>query len=153
MTQGIFDVLTKNISSYPSNLRFKKPQSIRSACKQTFPHYNAKKDIIYMPKRAVYKNEGEYIHDYLHEASHWTGHETRLDRYSLYDKDNYWYSREEVIAESSAFFLSQLLNVSFDKEKSIQYIDEYSKNIKITQMIVEEMQEAINFLLPLFGDN
>ena len=46
----------------------------------------------------------------LHETSHWTGHETRLDR--LTEKNKKGYAFEELVAELSAAILCVMLGVS-----------------------------------------
>jgi len=74
------------------------------------PSYSPKEDVIRMPEAASFNTLNDYYATALHELSHWTGSEKRLDR--SFDDSKSWgdeaYAAEELVAElSSAFMTAQ----------------------------------------------
>ena len=71
--------------------------------------YNPKLDFISIPRIDDYSQEEEYYQTFFHECVHATGHSSRLNRDTL-ESINFFgddsYSREELIAEMGASFLS-----------------------------------------------
>lgn len=74
--------------------------------------YMPQRDVIQMPLLDAFKDTktysaaAGYAAVLLHEAIHWTGHPTRLDRISLNKEDNKAeYAFEELVAELGASFL------------------------------------------------
>lgn len=68
--------------------------------------YSPLKDVVYMPERDSFESPESFYNTLFHELTHSTGHETRLKR----DLKNHFgspdYSREELVAEMGACFLS-----------------------------------------------
>jgi antirestriction protein ArdC len=71
--------------------------------------YSPERDVIQMPAPATFRTAEDYHHTLFHEMIHATGHGSRLDREGVtkpvrFGSDRY--SREELIAELGAAFLS-----------------------------------------------
>jgi len=68
--------------------------------------YSPMQDLITMPRAETFDNEEEYYSTLFHEFAHSTGHESRLKR----DLEGWFesedYSKEELVAEMAAAFLS-----------------------------------------------
>ena len=84
--------------------------------------YNHITDIITLPEQKAFKStEGTAKQNYygtkLHEISHWTGHESRLNR-NLSKKDKIRYAKEELIAEFTATLLSAYYGIEHTPLKS-----------------------------------
>lgn len=78
-------------------------------------YYDPKEDKIALPPRNSFKNDKAFLGVLLHEMSHSTGHEGRIERKirNLFGSDDY--AKEELRAELSSFFLLSDLGIS-DKE-------------------------------------
>lgn len=70
------------------------------------PAYSRVRDTIYMPDKAAFINDGEYYSTVMHEMSHWTGHESRLNRDLVGSFGSAKYAQEELIAELSSYMLA-----------------------------------------------
>ena len=79
-------------------------------------YYQPSGDFIHMPERAAFSATKtssateNYYSTLLHESAHATGHKSRLDRLDL--KNRKGYAFEELVAELSAAFLCNQLDVS-----------------------------------------
>ena len=73
--------------------------------------YSPLRDCVTMPDMDSFFNEYEYIATFLHEASHASGHESRLNRKLDGGFGSERYAREELRAEISAAFLAQSLGL------------------------------------------
>ena len=79
-------------------------------------YYSPAGDFIHMPERAAFSATKtstateNYYSTLLHESAHCTGHSSRLDRLDL--KNRKGYAFEELVAELSAAFLCNQLDVS-----------------------------------------
>lgn len=79
-------------------------------------YYQPAGDFIHMPERAAFSATKtssateNYYSTLLHESAHATGHKSRLDRLDLKNKKGYAF--EELVAELSAAFLCNQLDVS-----------------------------------------
>ncbi len=74
--------------------------------------YNIGGDYIQLPQKTAFAAESDYYSTAMHELSHWTGHETRLNRLNKLarfgDKS---YSMEELVAELGASYLTATLGI------------------------------------------
>jgi antirestriction protein ArdC len=70
------------------------------------PLYSPKEDLIRMPLKEQFHTPIDYYSTLLHEMTHWTGHETRLDRLKQGGFASKSYAHEELVAELGSVFLS-----------------------------------------------
>ena len=84
--------------------------------------YHPARDVIHMPPINTFLDAGGYYATLAHEAIHWTGHETRLDRLSK-GRDREAYAREELVAEIGACMTSIILGLTPDFEQSGAYVE------------------------------
>jgi antirestriction protein ArdC len=71
--------------------------------------YSPRDDMIRMPPPGMFRSSEEYYHTLFHEMTHATGHTSRLDREGITNPIKFGserYSKEELIAELGAAFLS-----------------------------------------------
>lgn len=69
-------------------------------------YYDPSNDTITIPKHESFIDTEAYYSTLLHEMSHWTGHSSRLNRPSTFNRKSASYAFEELIAEISTMFLS-----------------------------------------------
>ncbi len=70
--------------------------------------YHPIKDLIQLPTKAQFHDEGGYYATALHELSHWSGHASRLQREGVVSPSPFGkpgYAFEELVAEMGAAFL------------------------------------------------
>jgi len=75
-------------------------------------YYNPRLDYVAIPALADFESVPAFQSTLLHEAAHWTGHSTRLDRQFGKRFGDAAYAFEELVAELSAAFLCADLGVS-----------------------------------------
>jgi antirestriction protein ArdC len=69
-------------------------------------------DYIQMPPKSAFESEVAYYSTLAHEACHWTGHESRLDRLKKNARfGDAAYAFEELVAEIGGCFLCSELNI------------------------------------------
>ena len=97
--------------------------------------YRPSSDYINMPPRELFiatttsTATENYYSTLLHESAHATGHTSRLDRLDL--KNEKGYAFEELVAELSAAFLCNLLQVSSEpREDHAHYLSGWLKALK-----------------------
>ena len=95
-------------------------------------YYQPAGDFIHMPERAAFSATKtssateNYYSTLLHESAHATGHKSRLDRLDLKNKKGYAF--EELVAELSAAFLCNQLDVSgAPRDDHAQYLASWLK--------------------------
>lgn len=92
--------------------------------------YKPKEDIILMPEREKFISNEAYFETVLHEMTHWTEHETRLnwDR----TKQENSYALGELIAELGACYLMSELGIPLSDtwENSASYLQHWIKAMK-----------------------
>ncbi len=117
--------------------------------------YHTGRDVVLMPPFAAFESGESFYETVLHELTHWTRHETRLDR-DLGSKT--WgdpgYAMEEIVAEMAATFLCADLSVSPTvREDHAQYIAGWLKVLKHDNRAVfsaaAHAQRAADFLWQL----
>ena len=72
-------------------------------------YYSPKDDVIRMPAPSTFHSQEDYYHSLYHEMTHAAGHSSRLDREGITQQAKFGseqYSKEELIAELGAAFLS-----------------------------------------------
>jgi antirestriction protein ArdC len=71
--------------------------------------YSPRDDVIRMPSPSAFRSQEDYYHSLYHEMTHAAGHSSRLDREGITQHAKFGserYSKEELIAELGAAFLS-----------------------------------------------
>ncbi len=110
--------------------------------------YAPSQDRITMPNRELFIDTKtstateNYYSTSCHEHAHWTGHKSRLDRLELKNKKGY--SFEELVAELSAAFLCNQLDISSSpREDHAQYLASWLKALgNDTDFIFKAAAEA-----------
>jgi antirestriction protein ArdC len=114
--------------------------------------YSPTEDYIGIPDLQMFKSTQSYASTLLHELSHSTGHESRLNRDLGGKFGSESYAKEEVIAELSNMFLCSHLHIQNEQRQSEAYIknwlvDSLKAEPKILWKIASEAQKAFNFLV------
>lgn len=86
-------------------------------------------DKIHTPMKENFLSEPDYYSTILHELSHWTGGEKRLNRESV---KNYKEQRplEELNAEIGSYLLCKDLKIDFNPQNTISYVKSWASAIK-----------------------
>jgi antirestriction protein ArdC len=115
------------VDQYVTNLSFDIRHSTEGGA-----YYQPANDFIHMPQRDQFFATATstatecYYSTLLHEAAHCTGHKSRLDRLDLKNKKGYAF--EELVAELSAAFLCNHLDVSSSpRADHAQYLGSWLK--------------------------
>jgi antirestriction protein ArdC len=124
------------------------------------PSYNPLHDYIIMPDIKSFKSSDCYYSTLFHEAIHWTGHKSRLDRF----KDislrfgSEVYSKEELTAELGSSFLCHITGI--EKElinNHASYIKGWLEVLKNDKKLIIQAStqagKAVDFLLSLSMNN
>lgn len=120
------------------------------------PAYNPRTDAIRLPLVERFVSLGDYFSAAFHEATHSTGHESRLNRPGIASYDyfgSHKYSDEELVAEFGSTLLTSVLGVATDEtvECSAAYIDEWRKRLsddpKLAIHAAQRAQVAADFIL------
>ncbi len=104
----------------------------------------------------TFASEEAYFHVLYHEITHSGGHAKRLNRSSVTDPQPFgsWiYSKEELIAEMGAGFLSNLMGLQSEAELSgaAAYIQGWLKVLRNDKRLVieaaQKAQQAVDYIL------
>lgn len=79
-------------------------------------YYSRTNDEIVLPLRAVFKDEESFLKTLIHESSHSTGAESRLNRPFGTSFGDEAYAKEELIAEISSLFIESDLGINLRSE-------------------------------------
>ncbi len=98
-------------------------------------YYVPSVDYVNMPEKDTFENPETYYNVLFHELTHSTGHKTRLDREGISAPHFFGdkvYSKEELIAEFGATFLSSECGISNDGmlNNSASYIKGWARKLK-----------------------
>jgi antirestriction protein ArdC len=95
-------------------------------------HYSPSRDIIQLPPFEAFKDKEAYYATALHEATHWTKHEKRLNRdFSGKRFGDHGYAREELVAELGAAFLCATLGITPEvREDHASYLNHWLTILK-----------------------
>ena len=91
--------------------------------------YRPATDSIQLPLREQFIGEEEFYKVAFHELTHWTGHESRLNRLKL-DGDKKDYAFEELVAELGAVFVACDLGFNADMTNNVEYLKSWLKCLK-----------------------
>ena len=120
------------------------------------PSYNPVKDMVYMPHRNDYQNDGHFYATLYHELVHSTGHASRLKRDDFHAPQSFRsesYSFEELMAELGTSFLLSHFNLYNEDllDNSASYIkgwlSVFKSDNKVLFKAASEAQKAFDYIL------
>ena len=92
--------------------------------------YDTHSDTIALPEMEQFKNPEQYYAEALHQLAHWTAAEDRLNRPVEGGADQSLMAREELRTNLASFFLSKELNLPYDLNDHIGYLNSWSQILK-----------------------
>lgn len=119
-------------------------------------YYMPNAHVINMPEIETFVSSDDYYHVLFHEMIHSTGHEDILNRKTLVESHGFGsenYSKEELVAEIGAEFLSSIvgLNPKSDEKNSQAYINGWVKELtdhpKMVLQASQQSTKAVEFIL------
>ena len=119
-------------------------------------YYNPISDKLNMPAIGQFETAANYYCTFFHELSHATGHQSRLNREGITKLNPFGspeYSREELVAEMGASFLSAHVGINYDgiTENSAAYLQGWLKVLKADKKLIfkaaAEAQKAADYIL------
>lgn len=91
--------------------------------------YQPALDTVYMPAFTQFDTPEHYYGTLFHEATHWTGHKSRLDRLGNYVGEGR--AKEELVAELGAAFLCAEFGIeTVTRDDHVSYIASWLKHLK-----------------------
>ncbi|MEM9928712.1 MAG: zincin-like metallopeptidase domain-containing protein [Bacteroidota bacterium] len=132
------------------------PHPVAVKTQSNTPFYHPRHDYINMPAMNTSASEEAYFHVLYHEITHSVGHAKRLNRSSVTDPQPFgsWiYSKEELIAEMGAGFLSNLMDLQSETEltDATAYIQGWLKVLRNDKRFVieaaQQAQRAADYIL------
>ena len=121
----------------------------------TKAYYSPSNDSVGMPEPKRFTSEDAYHATLFHELVHSTGHEKRLKRQSITERNGFGsdpYCKEELVAElGSAFLCGQAGIVERTIESSATYIENWLTQLKNDKTLIvyaaAQAQKAADFIL------
>ena len=143
------------IQTLPAELVANMPQRPVIKHGMNMASYSPGSDMVNMPDRARFQSEDHYYATLFHELVHSTGHEKRLKRASIMERNGYGsdpYAREELIAEmGSAFLCGYAGIVDQTINSSAAYLEGWLKQLKEDKTLIvhaaAQAQKAADFIL------
>lgn len=134
----------------------KRPEIVHGGEKAS---YSPTTDKVSIPKEALFDCANSYYNVLFHELTHATGHASRLHRKEIVEPIHFGsdpYSREELVAEMGAAFLSGHCAIeSATIENSVGYIQSWLGQLKNDKKLVihaaAQAQKASDFILGKLG--
>lgn len=119
---------------------------------RTEAFYSPKGDFIGMPDISTFINSANYGATVLHELSHWSGAEHRLNRNLTGRFGTEEYAKEELIAELSAAMLCSHFQIEGDLRHA-EYLQSWLKALKAEPKLLwksaSEAQKVFDYLMEL----
>jgi len=117
-------------------------------------YYSPLVDVVNMPDKLNFESEQNYYSVLFHELTHSTGAQKRLNRSTVTDGHKFGsheYSKEELIAEMGASFLSSMAGIEqATLTNSVAYIQGWLKALrndkKMLVMAGAQAQKAVNYI-------
>ena len=126
----------------------KKPKAVVKHDQINRAFYSHSEDQIHLPQKKRFKSTEKYYNTFLHELTHWTGHQSRLQRPISTDKKSYAF--EELIAELGASFLSCYCGLSYTTEHA-NYLKNYVEVLKNDKKAIfrasSQARKAVEFVI------
>jgi antirestriction protein ArdC len=92
--------------------------------------YDTRSDTIVLPEMEQFKNPEQYYAEALHQLAHWTAAEDRLNRPVEGSADQSLMAREELRTNLASLFLSKELNLPYDLNDHVGYLNSWSQILK-----------------------
>lgn len=119
---------------------------------RTEAYYSPKNDFIGMPDISTFIDSANYGATILHELSHWSGAEHRLNRNLTGKFGSEDYAKEELIAELSAAMLCSHFQISGDLRHA-EYLQSWLKALKAEPKLLwksaSEAQKVFDYLMEI----
>jgi antirestriction protein ArdC len=146
---------TAFIQTLPAELVANMPQRPVIKHGMAMAAYSPVSDVVNMPDPARFKSEDHYYATLFHELVHSTGHEKRLKRAGILERNGYGsdpYAKEELIAElGSAFLCGHTGIVDRTINSSAAYLEGWLKSLKEDKTLIvhaaAQAQKAADFIL------
>ena len=118
--------------------------------------YYPAKDYINVPKPEDFDSTEGFYATTFHEVVHWTGHESRLNRFKSGEYGKEAYAKEELVAEFGAFALCAVHGIKADEHNALAYIQGWKKRIRenpagAVVTSVSSAQKAVRMILGVKG--
>ena len=121
----------------------------------TAAYYIPSRDEIHLPNRLTFSSLSGFWGTAMHELSHWTGHESRLNRAIENNFGNRAYAREELVAEVSSWLLAVSLGTPHEPQNSAAYLASWVSDFKDKPRelysAISQAQKVVDFLLETAG--
>lgn len=112
-------------------------------------YYSPSGDFVRMPPREKFVSREAYEAVLLHEAVHWTGHESRCARPRVIEGDRESLAREELVAEIGSAFMSARLGLPY-RPTHATYIEHFLKLLQSDERelfrAAKEADRAVEYL-------
>lgn len=117
--------------------------------------YIPSRDEIHLPNRRTFSSLSGFWGTAMHELSHWTGHESRLNRDMCHSFGSQKYAREELIAEVSSWLLAVTLGTPHEPQNSASYLASWVRDFKDKPRelytAISQSQKVVDYLLETAG--
>lgn len=92
-------------------------------------YYVPSEDVIRLPNRGQFMSAAGYYSTAFHELSHWTGHQSRLNRRADGGMrfGEHGYAREELVAELSSFLVASETGSGYEPGESSAYLKSWAE--------------------------
>lgn len=121
----------------------------------TKAYYIPSRDEIHLPNRRTFSSLSGFWGTAMHELSHWTGHESRLNRDMCHSFGSKKYAREELIAEVSSWLLAVTLGTPHTPQNSASYLASWVRDFKDKPRelytAISQAQKVVDYLLETAG--
>ena len=121
----------------------------------TKAYYIPSRDEIHLPNRRTFSSLSGFWGTAMHELSHWTGHESRLNRDMKHTFGTQKYAREELIAEVSSWLLAVTLGTPHEPQNSASYLASWVRDFKDKPRelysAISQAQKVVDYLLETAG--
>lgn len=122
---------------------------------ESSPNWKPNADVVVLPNPEQFNSPEDYFEVLMHELTHSTGHETRLNRSQLIkdygNKDGISRAREELIAEIGSAILADMFGVAYHLDKNAAYVGSWlgrlQQNPEEIVSATAEAQKAVDYLL------
>ncbi len=119
--------------------------------------YSPQRDAVSIPEASLFESPQAFYGTLFHELTHSTGHVSRLNRKEVANPSDFGsdlYSREELVAEMGAAFLSRHCEIEHTTlDQSASYIQNWLERLKEDRKLVvhaaAQAQKACDFILDI----